>query len=381
LENLLQFAGDEIHTRKKGMRSSWRIRFLFLFFILALCACECADSKNPAGEFAGLDDEFRENQLAPSLILQWLLPPPDINVTERLRLGEKWSCADPNSCTGDYLAFLDLAAMHSQPESDAALIEQFNEYRAMPPYVAPLPADELRRRIVEILNIDFLLDDLLERPLDVSIVEIRHLTGYDEFRLLFHDPWIGSFEALLLQPTAVHPRGSILAVHGHFQNARSFRQDHPFRDLVELGWAVLLPTMRLNNADAHEDEISRRFLRDGFTLLGVRVYEILLARKYLLYKYGEQSPVGFLGHSGGSVTGSVLMRLEPGFAGFVFDCVGWFLYYGYHDDSLADEIVPRLHPLANLINDYSTVELPQLFVPYDYLGNWDAILTFFQDNM
>ncbi len=363
------------------MSSPRRFHFLLFFLIFALVACDCADRSNPAGESGDFDDEFRENLLAPSPILQWLLPPPDINVTEHLRLGKKWSCADPNSCTGDYLAFLELATMYSRPESEADLIGQFNDYRAMPPYVDPLPADELRRRIVEILNIDFLLDDLLERPLNVSIVEIRHLTGYDEFRLLFHDPWVGSFEALLLQPTDEYPRGSILAVHGHFQTARSFRQDHPFRDFIDQGWAVLLPTMRIDNADAHEDEISRRFLRDGFTLLGVRVYEILLARKYLLYKYGVQSPVGFLGHSGGSVSGSVLMRLEPGFAGFVFDCVGWFLYYGYHDDSLADEIAPCLHQLANLINDYSTVEMPQLFVPYDYLGNWDAILTFFQDNL
>ncbi|HPM77987.1 MAG TPA: hypothetical protein PK961_12915 [bacterium] len=363
------------------MKSPRRIHFLLFFLIFGLVACDCADRKNPTGEFGDLDDEFRENLLAPSPILRWLLPPPDINVTERLRLGEKWSCADPNSCTGDYLAFLELAAMYSRPESKQDLIEQFDDYRAMPPYADPLPADELRRRIVEILNIDFLLDGLLERPLDVSIVEVRRFDDYDEFRLLFHDPWVGSFEALLLQPIAVHPRGAILAVHGHFQTARSFRQDHPFRDFIDQGWAVLLPTMRIDNADQHEDEISRRFLSDGFTLLGVRIYEILLARKYLLSKYGERSPVGFLGHSGGSVAGSVAIRLEPGFSVFVFDCVGWYLYYGYNDDSLADEIVPRLHPLAARINDYSTVAMPQLFVPYAYEGQWSAILDFFQDHM
>jgi len=363
------------------MRSSRCSRFLIILLTFILFACACADRKNPAGEADDPGDEFRENLLAPSPILQWLLPPPDINVTERLRLGKKWSCADPNSCTGDYLAFLELAAMYSRPESEADLVGQFDAYRAMPPPVDPLSADELRRRIVEILNIDFLLDGLLERPRDVFIIEVRRFDDYDEFRLLFHDPWVGSFEALLLQPIAVHPRGAILAVHGHFQTARSFRQDHPFRDFIEQGWAVLLPTIRIDNADQHEDEISRRFLRDGFTLLGVRIYEILLARKYLLYKYGERSPVGFIGHSGGSVAGSVAIRLEPGFSCFVFDCLRWVLYAGYRDDSLADEIVPRLHPLAARINDYSTIAMPQLFVPYAYEGQWEAILDFFQDHM
>jgi len=67
--------------------------------------------------------------------------------------------------------------------------------------------------------------------------------------------------------------------------------------------------------DKAERDLSLRFLREGFTLMGLRVYETMLALKYLRgLKDADPSRIGVMGHSGGCVVVNLLVRLADGIA-------------------------------------------------------------------
>ena len=337
-----------------------RVIFLVLV-ILAGVACQCREK-------AALPQENSIDRGA------------FVAVEERQDPAAEWGCNSSVDCVGDYMKFLDRASRQAKPVTKAELEREFRQSGLTAPYRDRLPAEELREAIIERLNIGFLLDGWRERRLEVAVVASEPTPNGTKKRLLFRDPWVGRFPAILLLPAGEGPFPSVVAIHGHGQSADTFLEDFP--EVVRLqqqGFAILIPTLRAVNADANEDRVCRAFLQRGFTLLGLHVYEALLCRKYLAYLFGAQMPCGLLGHSGGSVDSSLIIRLVDDFDAAVTDAVGYFIadYHGL----IIDEAVPKLHPYHGLIGDPTTGGVPVLAVPYGYELSWDRVFSFLDTHL
>jgi hypothetical protein len=292
----------------------------------------------------------------------------------------RWQCPDFQLCVGDYLRLLDRARPWARPRSPEALHATFraiedNGIHPLDP-AAPLPAPELRRRIEDGLGLGFLLDGLRARELDA--VEVRTVPGdgFREHELLLTDPWVGTFPALLLLPTSPGPHPAILGVPGHSDTPWTFADAQFGRLLASRGHAVLVILLRGNGSDLWEDFTARRFLLDGFSFMTVRVYETLLGLKVLQSRTDiDAQRIALMGHSGGSVSNHLALRLSPGFAGGIFDLSS--TWNGRMEgDVLLDEVSPELYVLKDLLNDLRTAAVPTLEEPYGYPRGPGPVLEF-----
>jgi hypothetical protein len=299
------------------------------------------------------------------------------NVVETRDLTATWNYLDPGACYDDYLGFLDKAAEYSHPQTDRQISQAFTKTISSKPFLTPPPdALQLRKNIVDRLNIRFLLEGRGKRELRVVVSKEESTPDGVTQTLLFRDPWVGTFEGVLLLPKHKNPKSAVLVFHGHGETAQRYLEDFPrIADLRARGMAVLLLTMRVNNADANEDLLSRVFLAHGFTLLGMHEYEMLLGYEYLYHKLGKHARYGLIGHSGGSTSGNLLIRIMPVFAAYVSD--NTTEYWQPYRSHINDAIVPSLRPYSRAINDLSTSQIPVLRTPYGYAGQWDKIIDFF----
>jgi hypothetical protein len=98
----------------------------------------------------------------------------------------------------------------------------------------------------------------------------------------------------------------------------------------------------------------------------MRAYEALVALRHLSQRSDvDASRLALIGHSGGSSTGNLVIRLAPELRAYVSDHgvdyrhVVW--YEPWHCES-----VPALAPLARQVNDFSSARLPVWRVPYGF---------------
>ncbi len=233
------------------------------------------------------------------------------------------------------------------------------------------PGGELAQRIIDGLAIDFLLDGLAERGLAVALIdESRSPAGVTRRRLLFWDPAVGSFDALLLLPPGEGPFPAVVGLHGHRDKVMEFADEYLGDRLARNGIAVLVPQLRAHDCSLTENRIARALLGKGFTLIGLRVYETLLMHKYLKHLEAvDARRVGLLSHSGGSSTANLVVRVSDKFRAHVAD---------YQTDYQTDDIigcgpldvhcetVPALVPLAPEINNLDTLAVRHLQMPYKF---------------
>ncbi|RMH22328.1 MAG: hypothetical protein D6696_03695 [Acidobacteria bacterium] len=235
------------------------------------------------------------------------------------------------------------------------------------PAAAGGPGDELRRRIIDGLGIGFLIDGLAERPLAVAVLgESRTRDGTVRRRLLLWDPAVGSFEATLLLPAGRGPFPGVVGLHGHRDDDVTFAEEFLGERLAENGVAVLMPRFRVHDCSLLENLIARKLLDQGLTLLGLRVYETLLMYKVLDdLDAVDARRVGLLSHSGGSSTANLVVRISDAFRAHVADYrVDYLNACGPLD--VHCETVSALAPLATQVNDFSTLTIPHLLVPYKF---------------
>ncbi len=233
----------------------------------------------------------------------------------------------------------------------------------------PLPMDAaaLRSAIVDGLNIGFMLKGLDSRKLQVKEAVDSRRAGYLRRRLLFRDPFIGELEAWLLLPSTSAAGGlpAVLGLPGHGDTASDFENTHLGADLARAGYIVLIPVFRVYSLDKEERDLSLRFLRGGFTLMGLRVYETMLALKYLrALKEADSSKIGVIGHSGGSVVANLLVRLTGGIAAQAGDYR--IDYLAAADGTENSEHLPAIFPLSGTINNLATLPFPHLTVQYGF---------------
>jgi dienelactone hydrolase len=280
---------------------------------------------------------------------------------------EPWIARCGRSCA---IGYLDFAARHGNEATAVSRREVKKQLAraAAAPAAQRLELDhrDLERRIRRALAVDMLLDGIDDRLLMVAVLGEKTNPGILERRLLFGDPEIGSFEALLLLPPGIGPHPAVIGLHGHRERAEDFASEHSGRNLARNGFAVLIPTLRVHNCKPSETRIALELLENGLTLMGLRVYETLLMAKYLdSLDQVDSSRIGLFGHSGGSSIANLLVRVSDAFSAKVTDLPSTYLdrcgLLGVHC-----ETIPALAPLTAEIAFEADLAIPTLEVPYGF---------------
>ncbi len=316
-----------------------------------------------------------------------------LNITEGSDLDGNWRCQpiasqpspwQPSACNQDYLEFPGRAERWAVADEDCGdlhkqLAELWKDGWDQPrPPIPELSPSALAEDLKDTLNIRGLLEgDSVEpsldaRPLEVMTISERDAGGYREFEMVFKDPYVGSFHGLLLMPPGKGPFPAVLALPGHGETAAQHRDDRFGWLLAEEGYAVLILTTRAYDTGSAEHEATLAMLCGGFSTMTVRVYEALLALKFLRSRAEVcNGRIGLIGHSGGSVAGNLLVRVSPQLRAYVSDLTA--IHFNVGDPlegdeygQIADETHPGLARLSANLNALETVGTPVLSVPYGY---------------
>lgn len=310
--------------------------------------------------------------------------PPGLNVIIVEDLGRPPACSSlrPIMCLQDYLAFLLRPAVraHARPVPDCeGLVRELFAAQASrkEPWPAglPEPGVPVDRAILDAFGLGFLFQepDLWRRPLEVHVVARSARQDslgrpYLEQRLLLRDPYAGEIEALLLLPTTgTPPFSGLLALPGHVEDAACHRDHRLGAELAGEGFAVLIPTFRAY-CQPEDDQATRAFLCQGFSLMGLRAYEALLGFKVLLALPEVcNSRLGLIGHSGGSMVGNLLAWLpqDPSLV-HVTDTSSMYLNVDVDRMELDCETHEGLHRISFAVADLEAAPRPVLRVPYAY---------------
>ncbi|MFQ5528431.1 MAG: alpha/beta hydrolase family protein [Thermoanaerobaculia bacterium] len=265
--------------------------------------------------------------------------------------------------------YLDFAARHAARGKRTSALElslALSDADATRPTRLDLDRGTLRKRILQELNIGFLLHDLRRDNRVVRTKRERRRSGFIERKLAFDDTEVGSFEATLLLPPGDGPHPAVLGLHGHHDDDEVFARRYLGKDLALRGYVVLIPRFRNFDCSAKENRIARRLLGEGFTLMGLHVYESMLALRYLAdLDVVESRRIGVLSHSGGSSIASLLVRISDDISAQVSD---------YQVDfrnrcgprAVHCETLPGLALLALEIRDGRSLRIPRKVVPYGF---------------
>jgi dienelactone hydrolase len=309
------------------------------------------------------------------------------NVVEKIDPGATWKCDDPATCTEDYYQFLKMAPPAGKGRTAEGLTEMLAAIDAgeVPLIETAQSAQELGQVISDALGIGFLLDGLAQRELTVTTIETSQRPDCIEKHLLFEDPWVGVFEGLLLLPKGEGPFPAVLALHGHGDSAAIYRDSYHGIEYPGHGYAILMITFRAMGsglAALTEYEVALKFMEKGYALMGMRVYEGLLGLKYLrCVGQVDHGRIGMIGHSGGSSTGNLLVRLDPGLSAYVSDYAIDWAEWEPTFKVIHCETVPDLYPYSTQINNFATCAVPILEVPYKYTNGMDEVFGFFDGRL
>lgn len=300
-------------------------------------------------------------------------------ITENEKPGVNWACAKAETCVADYMRFIKIAKKFGNPISKEELdnrLETIAKNKAKIIH-GQIPTAPLRKKLIEAMNIGFLLQDINKRPLTVTLVGESETEKYRQRTYLFTDPYVGTFRALLLLPKTSGPHPAVIAVHGHVEEAEDFRDNYYGKEFPGHGYAILMPTMRAMGCAWPEDQVTRALLQNGFTFMAIRSYETLLCLRFLQFLPEiDNDRIGLLGHSGGSVSNNLTIRIAPGFAAFVSDCFRIYFDGDPYPVRLIDEAAPTIYPYHKLVNDLSTCPVPALEVGYGFPEGPDEVFAF-----
>jgi len=365
------------------------MRWLSACLLLASCAAERDTAPAPAGEVGAGSGSGAPVADAGELgsgaadVSPGERPEDALEgVSLTVEIGALPRCPDAAECTEDYGRFVTLAAAYAGPQDLAALPLQLREIDAgNQPQVAPrLASEALRDEVIEGLGIGFLLADLPRRTLQVRVISEVDRGSYSEQELLLTDPWVGEFGALLLQPKLAERRAALLAVHGHGDTKEVYRDEYHGAEHAPRGYTTLILGMRAMGSGPSaitEHVITRELYRAGFSLMGMRVYESLLGLKFLRsLPTVEADKVALIGHSGGSSTGNLTVRVDPTIAGYVSDHQVAYAEWVAGINVYHCETVPSLFGYSEQLNDPADSPVPTLKVPYKYTNGMEELFTF-----
>jgi len=221
------------------------------------------------------------------------------------------------------------------------------------------------------LTLTFLLKDLDKRELIVTEVAETDYSNYTEKELVFDDLYIGRFNVLLLIPKQdkkAYP--GVIGLHGHGAYNRVFKDEYLGEELAQQGYVVIIPTFNAITRGKLDNNISKVLYSQGFTLMGLQVYETFLALKYLKYlDFVNNRRIGVLSHSGGSSQANLVVRLTKDINAQVSDMTSNYFDFLNNrgiSESMHCETLPKLSYYYDLINDKETLNTPNLQVSYEY---------------
>ena len=290
---------------------------------------------------------------------------------------------DENDAT-PYLNFVTINGLYAKPRTIGEFERQYglaSDFLKANPYGKF--TKDIKGTIIQELNIGFLLRGLNRGELRTKTGYIRQYEKYTEKKLLFIDPQVGAFSALLLLPNNKEKSyPAIIGLHGHGDSSEIFRDRYFGKELAREGFVVLLISFRAMSLDSTEDDISKKLYRKGFTLMGLRVYEALLLVKYLKQaEFADGNKLGIMGHSGGATVAYLVSRISPDLRAGVYD---W-------SPPLLDRVPPGMHceTIPGLayynaqINDTATIPFNTREFKYGYPGPNDKreVINFFKNNL
>lgn len=318
-------------------------------------------------------------------------PPP---CTGDCALGEAvaWSVEDGeaacgeyelNACTADYLSFLDRAEAEGEPLSvddvRAAVEGLWDGGTAYEE--GPASTEELASVVRRATNVGFLLEELEARPLTVREVGRERWMRGTQVDLLLDDPWVGELSVMLLLPDGEGPFPGVVVHPGHGESARDHRDNRFGRELLQAGLALAILNPRVHSADGHESDVTEALLTAGHTFMALRIYETALLRRVLkAHPLVHPDRVGLLGHSGGSASSNLVVRLDDGWRAYASDFVTEYLYVDPGWIYL-DETVPELHPWYLLLAEMDDLDTPTRIFEYGYTEGAGALAAFLCQNL
>jgi len=315
-------------------------------------------------------------------------------VTERSDLGRLWYCGEPTDpagcgCVEHYMQFPDKTASHAAPLPGGAteLNRDIQRIRngGVEPIGRSMTSDELAGIVSKQLNVDFIIDDINGRVMEVLLVADKKQSGIVQRKLVFSDPYVGSFEGLLMYPEGQSGLPAIIALHGHSDSPQTFYERTLRKKGPGEGFALLIPSCRALCSENAEHVVTEKLLVNGFTVQGLRLYETLLMLKYLQYLDHESglvdsARVGLIGHSAGAVSVILAMRALPQgtFGAYAADYTSRFCWPD--QEILTSDNIPGLWPYHQQINDFDGKLLPRrddfLACGYEQLNHkhvWDFL--------
>ncbi len=291
-----------------------------------------------------------------------------------------WLCEFSSDCDADYLAFPTLAAEHASLLS----LDELDASLTAPPG-RPAPAvgpGELHAVVREALGVGFLLDRADSTPLQVTHLATAEAPASRQDWLLVEDPLVGAFPLRVLAPPGVDARRlgdrpAILFLTGHLDTADSFVTEYDGLAFADAGYVVVTLEARADDAGPVEDWVAQTLLVNGFTLLGLRAYEALLALRVMRSMEGlDPSRLGLLGHSGGGTLVNAMVRLDPAVAAAATDHHTEFHHLAEERFVLC-ETISALAPWAQQISDPSTAPMPMKRVEYGWPDGAAGVIAFF----
>ena len=315
-----------------------------------------------------------------------------VEITEEL--GRLPICQDPEPwvCADGYDAFFEHPQTQLEstplPDCEGWVQELLEAAQAGEQHVDPeqLPPDtDLGAEILARTGMGFLFDPdaFPERPLSVAVIgrsERTSATGapYRQLELLLEDPFIGEMQALLLLPAEGDgPFPTVLALPGHIEGAEEHRDWRFGQFFPENGFALMILTFRAYQQTA-DHIVSVDFLCDGFHLMTFRAYEAMVALKFLMASpLACNSRLGVIGHSGGSITGGLLVWLHGNPArAYVSDGPSWFNNIDQSGNpeqpwTIDCETHLGLSAIADTLLEYERAPMPVQMVPYGYAANFE----------
>jgi acetyl esterase/lipase len=288
-------------------------------------------------------------------------------------------------CVQPYLDFIDNNQEHAIPLSESQIIALLDSAEAnLDNGIALDTPDDMREMVIEKLNIGFLLP--ANQP-KVEILSREDMDTYFEYSLMIIDDNIGSFTAKLLEPKDPGPLPAIIGIHGHFDNAEIFRDNYFGADLANEGYMVLMPNLRLMECQV-ESEVASELVQNGFSLLGLRTYEIQIMIEYLKSLDNvDPDYIGLMGHSGGAASASIASWASPDVKALAYD---FFMITRGCNVDVYNETDPELAFYTPQLDwpEYETLHY-QPFQKFEYgypdpeirPGDRDEVITFFDNNL
>jgi dienelactone hydrolase len=282
-----------------------------------------------------------------------------------------------------YNDFIKKNKQYRKPISKAEFLKQVQDAKHyLEAYPSGKTTKDLRKKIISELNIGFLLHKLNKRELVVKVIATHQYEGFTEKELLFEDPQVGVFSVLCLVPDKmIDLHSAIICLHGHGDNGHLFRDGYFGKALAQEGFTVILPDFVVTDDLKIDSVVSEKLYLNGFSLMGLRVYETLLVIEYLKYK-NLIGRIGIIGHSGGSDAAYLVSIISPDLQALVYDM------YPRQLDLLEGkmfhcETIPSLAYYSPQINNVATLKIPSLKFLYGYTGPEDRskVVNFFKNRL